>query len=122
MVEAKMTERRILNKIPESELTNEDYANMIMFGLIGEVTESQASRFRFTTTVPKTSPVTETVNDTIIDDAGGSPISQPVDNQNNNNAHQGPHNVPSTSLRRRQLTSKNLSMSSQTKIQQSCRL
>ena len=45
MIKAKMIERRILYKIPESEVFNKDYANLLAFGLIGSVTESQACKF-----------------------------------------------------------------------------
>ena len=91
IVEAKMIEGRILDKMPENEVPNEDYGNLIVFGLIGKLTESQASKFGFTTTVPRTSLATERVNDTLMVDASGLPTGQPAKNQNQNNAHQGSH-------------------------------
>ena len=38
MIEAKMIERRILYEMPESEATNDDYANLIVYSLIGKLT------------------------------------------------------------------------------------
>ena len=37
MIEAKMIERRMLDGMPESELTNKDYADLITYGLIGNL-------------------------------------------------------------------------------------
>ena len=48
MIEAKMIERRILDNMPESEVTNKDYANLITYSLVGNLTDSQASKFEFT--------------------------------------------------------------------------
>ena len=50
MIEAKMIERRILYEMPESEATNDDYASMIVYRLIGQLTELQANKFGFYTT------------------------------------------------------------------------
>ena len=47
-IEAKMIERRIINDMPASEVTNKDYASLITYSLVGNLTDLQASRFGFT--------------------------------------------------------------------------
>ena len=88
MIEANMIERRILYKMPEIKVSNEDYANLIAFGLIGRVTESQASKFGFITATG-TSPANKIMNDTVMDKASELPTGQPAESQNNN-THLGP--------------------------------
>ena len=48
MIEAKMIERRIINDMPASEVTNKDYASLITYSLVGNLTDLQVSRFGFT--------------------------------------------------------------------------
>ena len=68
----------------ENEATNEGYANLIVFNLIGKLTEPQASKFGFIMTVP-----TEGVNDIVMDEGSEPPTGPPAQRQNNN-AHLGP--------------------------------
>ena len=84
MIEAKMIERRILYEMPESEATNDDYANLIVFNHVGKLTEPQASKFGFITTV-----LTDGMNNIVIDD-GSELTTGPPAERKNNNAHLGP--------------------------------
>ena len=59
VIEAKMIKRRTLYKIPESEVSNKNYTNLIALGVIGSVMEPQASKFGFITATG-TSPATKT--------------------------------------------------------------
>ena len=84
MIEAKMVERRIFHEMPESEATNDDYANLIVFNLVGKLTEPQASKFGFCTTAQA-----EVMNEIVMEEGIELPTGPPAQRQNNN-AHLGP--------------------------------
>ena len=129
IIVAKIIKRGILFEMRESEVTNEDYANLIVFGHIGKVTESPASKFGFITTVTRTSPAIKTTNDIVMDDASELPTYQSTKSQNNNHAPQeppkplrtgnGPLEFSFDFIETKKSTSKNLSTNSRTKIRES---
>ena len=94
IIVAKIIKRGILFEMRESEVTNEDYANLIVFGHIGKVTESPASKLGFITTVTRTRRATKKTNDIVMDDASKLSTCQPAESQNNNHATQEPPKPP----------------------------